>query len=165
MTRIAFFLFLLAGVMAVVVLIVQRSTQRHWDVALYTSAGSDPRRVAEALAHGANPNLHFREARQRTALMVAADWGNLDAVKILVKAGAEIDARDAEGRTPLMFAAGQDRVSIVKYLLAQGADVHAKTNTGMPLVGSLASTEAILEEARKNKTTGRKRVSAPATPK
>ncbi|MBQ4490331.1 MAG: ankyrin repeat domain-containing protein, partial [Pyramidobacter sp.] len=52
-------------------------------------------RVKTLLARGADVN--GRSRRQETALQYAAEEGHLEAVKVLIEAGADIDAQDAEG--------------------------------------------------------------------
>lgn len=67
-------------------------------------------------------------------LLEAAKAGNLDLVRSLVEADAEVvNCRDVDGRqsTPLHFAAGYNRVPVVEFLLQRGADVHAKDKGGL----------------------------------
>ncbi|KAG0431198.1 hypothetical protein HPB47_021995 [Ixodes persulcatus] len=67
-------------------------------------------------------------------LLEAAKAGNLDLVRSLVEADADVvNCRDVDGRqsTPLHFAAGYNRVPVVEFLLQRGADVHAKDKGGL----------------------------------
>lgn len=57
-----------------------------------------------------------------TPLHVVSHWGELDGVKMLVEAGAEINALDTDFRTPLYCAVMSRNVLVVKYLLEQGCD-------------------------------------------
>ena len=53
--------------------------------------------------------------------MHAAWWGYFDVVKILVEAGADINARNHRWNTALHFAYEEKRTDIVKYLESHGA--------------------------------------------
>ncbi len=66
------------------------------------------------------------------ALHFAVASGSEEVVKLLLDAGAAVDARDVRGMTPLMFAVSTDRpnVEIVRTLLAKGADASIRSNSG-----------------------------------
>ncbi|HXH25192.1 MAG TPA: ankyrin repeat domain-containing protein, partial [Vicinamibacterales bacterium] len=79
------------------------------------------------------------DARERgpngeTMLMFAARNGNPEAVKLLIEAGAEINAREPlRGTTALMWAVEQRHPEAVKMLLAHGADPSLKSGpAGLP---------------------------------
>ncbi len=55
-----------------------------------------------------------------TVLMYAANWGDLELVKVLVEGGADINARDRYGRTALTFASGHEHTEIAEYLQSAG---------------------------------------------
>ncbi|MFD4257922.1 ankyrin repeat domain-containing protein [Streptomyces sp. NPDC058534] len=52
--------------------------------------------------------------------------GDADAVRAVLRAGADPEVRDEHGRTPLLLAALTDRVEIAGLLVAAGADVNAQ---------------------------------------
>jgi ankyrin repeat protein len=56
-----------------------------------------------------------------TPLMVAAEGGHFDVVRLLVDAGADVNRRDSSGFTPLMGAARTGHAGMVRFLLARGA--------------------------------------------
>jgi len=66
----------------------------------------------------------------RTRLMLAAFDGNLEAVRLLLLQGADVNARDKDGDTALMFAAFRGHAAIVSLLLAHGANVYARAKNG-----------------------------------
>jgi len=123
--------------------------------------------VKTLLKHGANPNLRIQQDKEkaaeeikrganafygrRTALTVteitltgatpvllAAEVNNLDAIKVLVEAGADTNIATESGTTPLMMASGagtdvqrarepEERAVVVqtaRYLVEHGADVN-----------------------------------------
>ncbi len=67
-----------------------------------------------------------------TALHMAVSSGDVDAVRLLLDAGSELDAQDVRGMTPLVWAVATDRpnVEIVKLLLARRASPAIKTKDG-----------------------------------
>jgi ankyrin repeat protein len=78
-----------------------------------------------------------KDARQNTPLIWAASLGSLEAVNLLLGAGANPNEANALGITPLIAAAiDADKV---KALLAAGADVKAKSNTGQHALAAAAA--------------------------
>lgn len=65
-----------------------------------------------------------------TALHTACLWGDLRAVKLLLAAGAHLDARGDMNATPLYFAVMRGFTDIADYLLANGADANARSEFG-----------------------------------
>ncbi len=57
-----------------------------------------------------------------TALLLASRDGHLDAAKLLVEVGADVDAADPNGMTPLLMALTNGQIDVAKLLLEQGAD-------------------------------------------
>ena len=61
-----------------------------------------------------------------TPLMVAAASGELDAVKVLVENGADVNGKDGVRlQTPLMYAAASNRAAVIEFLASKGADLKA----------------------------------------
>ena len=111
-----------------------------------------PELVKALLAHGVNPNGRFVRNQNAgfggarigaTSLLLAAQAGNVEAVRVLVANGADPQIPTNEGTTPLMIAAGagldEDRVErddyrkaleIVKILAGSGANVNAVGENG-----------------------------------
>ena len=68
----------------------------------------------------------------KTALHTACDNGRLDVVRLLLKAGADLERcceSDVDTLTPLGFAIRGGNSEIVKILLEAGADIHVKPYT------------------------------------
>lgn len=80
------------------------------------------------LAEGISVNVTDNDGE--TALMEAADRGNLQAVRNLISAGADVNAKDEDGETALMVAADDGHTAIVQALIAAGADVNARDDEG-----------------------------------
>ena len=59
-----------------------------------------------------------------TALHLAAQLGNVEAVRLLLEAGATVDAEGLLNRTPLHDAASGGHVEVAQLLLDHGADMH-----------------------------------------
>jgi ankyrin repeat protein len=58
-----------------------------------------------------------------TPLIVAAGWGNVDAVRILLDAGANIDATGEDHDTALHRAIAVEALDVVQMLIDRGASV------------------------------------------
>ncbi len=95
------------------------------------------------LAAGANPNARthpgietgafMRDARTRgeTPLHRAAAFGGVDTIRMLLDAGAAIDARDAQGDSPLSWASWHRRSPEVLRLLCFGPHAIHPGHRGM----------------------------------
>jgi ankyrin repeat protein len=88
-------------------------------------AGSSGAEVASMLLQaGADPNAADpnQSSSRSTPLHYAVSAGNVQTVKTLLAAHADINARDGAAKTPLYMAAFGGRVEVVRVLLAAGAD-------------------------------------------
>ena len=68
------------------------------------------------------------DARGTTPLMMAAAYGNLDSMTLLLDAGAKVNAANEFGATALLWSAADQ--AKVQLLLANGADVNTKSKLG-----------------------------------
>ena len=94
------------------------------------------------LASGADPNIAI--AIGRTPLMAAAGRGDLETMRVLVEAKAQVDVRNGAGETALILAAGDGDPQAVRFLLDRGADARARTKRNETALGnaSTAGNEA-----------------------
>ena len=91
--------------------------------------------LRKVLDAGGNPNA---EDGGYTALHYACQEGHLDAIRILVEAGARVDILD-NNMTPLFNACGGGTaLAVVALLIELGADVNFRTSLGVPLHNACA---------------------------
>ena len=81
--------------------------------------------------------------RGRTPVMLAAGVGTIDAMKVLIDAGADVNAVDSTGATALMF--GIRDIAKVRLLLEAGARATDKTRQSQTALLLAASTTGSLE--------------------
>jgi ankyrin repeat protein len=72
--------------------------------------------------------------------------GNLESIKALIAAGADVNAKSELGMTVLMRAATFGKVDVVKALIAAGANVNAKDNDGQTALMRAAYDELVGHE-------------------
>lgn len=93
------------------------------------SAGGDLQEITRLLKLGIDPD--YSDAAEMTPLAWAARCGRLDAAKLLLTNGADINASVSfevnsryrhRNSSALIWAASNDQRDVVQYLLAQGAD-------------------------------------------
>jgi len=70
-------------------------------------------------------------------LITAAAFGQTDAAKALIEAGADLNCRNNEGSTALHTAAFLCRTEIVEMLVANGADKNLTNNAGATALDSV----------------------------
>eukprot|EP00475_Leptophrys_vorax_P035226 TRINITY_DN5780_c0_g1_i1.p1 TRINITY_DN5780_c0_g1~~TRINITY_DN5780_c0_g1_i1.p1 ORF type:complete len:313 (+),score=81.97 TRINITY_DN5780_c0_g1_i1:62-1000(+) len=89
----------------------------------------------------------------RTALHIAVCGGRLEAIELLLRLGANVDAKDKTAWAPLHIAAFRMNETVVRYLVEQaGADVEAICSFGSVAHLAASSKEMleILEKGKKN---------------
>jgi hypothetical protein len=84
----------------------------------WLDAGMDPDYVADRIG---------------TGLMIAAWYGNLPMMELLVARGAQVDRKNALGERAIMHAAWRGQVEAIKWLLARGAKVNSEDMQWSPL--------------------------------
>jgi hypothetical protein len=93
-------------------------------------------RILTALIE-AGANIDERADRGATPVMWAANRGHLDALRLLIQRGADVNALDTLSHTALMYAQ-PERLHVVEFLLEHGADPNLRTHDGLT-----ASQEAL----------------------
>ncbi len=76
-----------------------------------------------------NFSVDVKNGSGKTALYLAAESGQLDAVKALVEAKADLNISDGDGKTPLHIAITNDKTAVARFLIASGADVNTHTTS------------------------------------
>ncbi len=74
--------------------------------------------------------IEYRTMYGVSPLLYAAESGRLDACKILLEHGADLNTIDILRRTPLLAAIAAGHTDVAQYLLSKGADVNATTTNG-----------------------------------
>lgn len=75
--------------------------------------------------------VHNWDKNGNNSLHRAAQAGNLERVKLLIKSGIDPNSRNNNGDTPLRFAAENGHLEVIKYLVEQeGVDINARNNSG-----------------------------------
>jgi len=82
----------------------------------------------ELLKLGAD--VHARNAKGETPLLVAARWGELDLVKAILRRKADIHAVDHTDFTALHYAARHNHLQVAKVLIERGANVNCQDSYG-----------------------------------
>ncbi|KAI0284499.1 ankyrin repeat-containing domain protein [Russula brevipes] len=106
------------------------------------------------LIHRNGSSVDPRGYFQRSPLMSAAYFGDLEMVEVLLHYGADVGAQSISGRTALHFAAGSHRSGapeVVRLLLNRGADINMRaTDDATPLhsaavYGAVDAVRVLLE--------------------
>lgn len=81
------------------------------------------------------------------ALLVAAEYGDLQATKYLIENGVDLEVVDDSGKTPLLIAATEKRAQVGLYLIEAGANIeardHVRLNTPLLLASEYGNFELV----------------------
>ncbi len=92
----------------------------------------------ETVPARSHPGPESRDSNGMTALMRAVDSGQVEIVKRLLRAGADLNATDKWGQTALMLAAGRNDVLCTKLLIQENADLNIRARNGLTALGYAA---------------------------
>ena len=114
-------------------------------VLIYAAESGNPEIVREILRY--HPKLEMRDRAGKTALFAAGEYrdgdkdgARVECVRLLVQAGADVNARDNEGNTPLHETFLTD---VEEELLKLGADVNARNNDGETPIFTTVDDKAV----------------------
>lgn len=74
----------------------------------------------------AGANMEIRDNQGRTPLMLAAQLGFIDGIRVLLYRGADVNATNSRGETALIFAVQARDPNTVRVLIDEGADPDQK---------------------------------------
>ncbi|MBQ7068413.1 MAG: ankyrin repeat domain-containing protein, partial [Synergistaceae bacterium] len=99
--------------------------------------------IINAINNGVDVNV--KDFYGQTALMIAAQRGNAEAVNALIKAGADVNAKTESSTTALIKATyfGFDNAEIINILIDAGADVKIKDDMGKMAVDYARKNEKL----------------------
>lgn len=96
--------------------------------------GGHHKMMRELIEKGADKDVRFNRGRglcgNFTALHAAAELGGVDAIAVLVEAGADLEVPTDQMSTPMHLAASAGATDAVVALLHAGADPHARDSEG-----------------------------------
>jgi len=101
---------------------------------IYEAVGNGYTEIAEYLIkHGASIKARG-ERWSDLPIHIAAKFGHIDCVELLLKSGVDVNEKGLANRTPLHWSAFSGYLEIVKLLVSKGADINARdTRNGTPI--------------------------------
>ncbi len=126
------------------------SKQEHLDRLLLFAAQMDDELVKALIDEGADVNTVAADIRmvygmRRTPLHIAAYFQNIRAARILLRAGASIDAQDRNGTTPLYVNGSTIVPGVAKLLLEWGATLKDNYKATSDDTSFQAAVKTVLE--------------------
>ena len=123
----------------------------HFGTVLASGWGTDPPDSKREEIFKAD-SVNTVEIKDKTALHIACEIGDVAIMDLLVEHGADINALDADGFTPLQLAAIRGNMKVVKRLDELKADVNLTTADGKDAVDYAKMNEEVqIEEFLKSK--------------
>lgn len=89
---------------------------------------NDAALISRLLTEGAP--LEMRDTNGATALMSATHTNAIEAARVLIEAGADVNAKDKIDDSPYLYAGARGHLDILKMTLAHGADLKSTNRYG-----------------------------------
>lgn len=90
--------------------------------------------VFTILLNEKNIDIEAKDCNGTTALIGAADFGDIEAAKLLIKFGAKVDIANLKGYTALMLATRRGHIDVARLLIKAGANINAVDQDGATAV-------------------------------
>ena len=90
----------------------------------------DTQELRTLIVQGIDVNTRNIKQELKTPLIIASACGNTRIVKILILAGADVNAKDKNKSTALIEAAANGHIEIVKILIEANAEINSKNSDG-----------------------------------
>lgn len=74
--------------------------------------------------------LENRDSKGRTALLISTHHNAIAAAKLLIEAGADVNAKDHKQDSPYLYAGAEGKLEILKLTVAAGADLKSTNRYG-----------------------------------
>ena len=111
---------------------VNWADKRYYDAVLYDACKKRPRRRGAAVAgQRRGGRSGDGEGTRWTPLFIACQNGHVDAARLLLDKGAEVDRAEKDGGTPLFIACEKGHVDAARLLLDKGAEVDRADKDGL----------------------------------
>lgn len=127
---------ILAGTMLAVSASLLAAEQMETDRYYQAIRQDDLAALRQLVQHG---GVNAKDRQGSSPLFYAAAYGSLDAVRILVAAGADANAANAFGATPLLVSVAEPGKA--RFLIDHGADVNARSKMGRTPLWIAAATD------------------------
>ena len=123
-----------------------RVTDNEGETCLTLAAWNGHTETVRYLVGLKNVDVNHKAADCRSALHCAVDGKYPDVAKVLIDAGADIEAKNNLGRSPLHWASENGELALVKILVRAGAEVRVADNEGdtcLTLAAYFGETETV----------------------
>ena len=122
--------------------LVSRRSDDGFTALHYACFFGGPAATAALLEAGADPNAEADNPARVRPLHSAAAARDAESARLLIEAGADLDARQAGGFTALQAAAHHDDEAIAALLLRHGADPALRNDEGADAAGIARANES-----------------------
>ena len=99
-------------------------------------------KVKEYMQTKFNVKYKMQNFMGRTALHIAAEYGDLKIVGYLLEIGADVDALDNSDCPPIFYAMQQGHLDLVKLLIQAQANINITTSYGLSLHNYICGAKA-----------------------
>jgi ankyrin repeat protein len=100
----------------------QNKTDKDMEHSLLIRSAQNNDTIALKQLIGKGVDIEWKDERGRTALMAATYGNHIEAVEILVRAGADVNAQDNQLNSPFLYAGAEGFTQIVKICMAADPD-------------------------------------------